>query len=162
MKRRPRRIESEVAKWLSLFSSRFLWDPVQRIPILGRTGPDITINQSKLVIDVKSRKSIPLSHIVSTLNIGHWGDLCGVRLRDVTSITHHLIEQRPSVVVERWYNHMDEWTQEYTVDGITALVLHRPGMWVELSTLIIHTKDWRRFYDHIERARRAGGVHASS
>src|SRR5512139_3927572 len=60
MKQRPRRVEREVASLLSDFFRSIGCSPVERIPVLGRTGPDMTINEVGLVVDVKSRLEVPL------------------------------------------------------------------------------------------------------
>ena len=59
MKARPRSVENEVAKYLSRKFAALELDPVERVPVLGRAGPDVSINQSQLAIDVKSRKEVP-------------------------------------------------------------------------------------------------------
>lgn len=59
MKARPRRAENRVAEVLSKIFSDVGKSPVKRIPVLGREGPDITWNEVKLIVDVKSRKANP-------------------------------------------------------------------------------------------------------
>ena len=34
-------------------------DPVERLPVIGRTGPDITMNKLALAVDIKSRLEVP-------------------------------------------------------------------------------------------------------
>jgi len=51
----------EVAKRLTAFFVSINMDPVERLPVIGRTGPDITMNQLGLVVDVKSRLEVPKS-----------------------------------------------------------------------------------------------------
>lgn len=59
MKRRPRRVEQKVAEHLTAFFAHLGLPEVKRIPVLGRTGPDIEINEFGLIVDVKSRQSVP-------------------------------------------------------------------------------------------------------
>ena len=65
MKQRPRRVEREIAKRITLVSEIVGADAVLRIPANGRTGPDIEINQLGLVMDVKSRESISKKMMVT-------------------------------------------------------------------------------------------------
>jgi len=58
-RRRWKRVEVRVAEILSEIFSDAGKDPVERIPILGRTGPDISHNQIELIVDVKSRHQVP-------------------------------------------------------------------------------------------------------
>ncbi len=58
MKARPRCVERSVAEALS----SILNTPVERIPVLGRTGPDLTYHPPlNLIVDVKSRINVPVS-----------------------------------------------------------------------------------------------------
>jgi hypothetical protein len=150
VKRRPRRIESEVARHLSLFSSQYGLSPVQRIPVLGRSGPDLTINELGLVIDVKSRLSAPKGwSVLQAGRVGEWGDLVAVRLGEIELLEEmgQVMPLYSSTLVTRWFSHMDQWTQAHHPDGITALVLHRPGLHVGNSTLVIKKEDRRKLYD---------------
>lgn len=142
MKPRPRSVEREVAEFLSHLYQINGYSPVKRIPILGRTGPDIEVNETKLVVDVKSRIAVPQSHLLKQGELGRFGDYVGVRMcehgnelkpRDI----------RPSVMVKDWLDHMDEWTKENVPSGISMIVLHRPGMRIANAICIVKTEDWR-------------------
>ena len=52
-------MENRVAAYLSALFAGIGLSPVERIPVLGRTGPDLTINELGLVVDVKSRQACP-------------------------------------------------------------------------------------------------------
>lgn len=152
MKARPRSVEREVAKHLTDFFLTIGCSPVERIPILGRTGPDITINEFKLVIDVKSRLEVPKMYFIHDDFILDFPDgLLGVRLENMHLLAAPLTKIRcsnfSSVLVRRWYDHMNEWTQEEVPDGINALVLHRPKMPIGKSLLIISKLNRRRFIE---------------
>lgn len=149
MKSRPRRIERDVAKYISLFSSQFGMSPVERIPVIGRTGPDIGVNELGLIIDVKSRLSIPKSYALEVDKVGIAGNLLACRLSQIELI----LDQEPIVrlsfskMIQDWWAHMDEWRRENHKNGITALVLHRPGTHVRNSILLINQTDRRKLYE---------------
>lgn len=150
MKARPRRVEREVAERLSRFSSKFGFKPVERVPVLGRTGPDITINELGLVIDVKSRLSVPKEYVLGKGEYRIFDYLLGVRLCEIERLFEFVptpIARVPSIQVARWFRHMDAWRKTYHERGITALVLHRPGMVYDHSTFLIHRNLRRVFYE---------------
>lgn len=129
MKARPRGVEREVAALLSKFFLSIGCSPVERIPVLGRTGPDITINELGLVVDVKSRIEVPVGtfydHTVSFSD--------GYSAVPLAKIHDLLISEGEPVSfkskqVDAWYAHMDEWTQKHQPDGISVLILHRPKL----------------------------------
>lgn len=151
MKARPRSVERKVASFLSEKFSSLGLSPVERIPVLGRTGPDVSINELGLVIDVKSRLEVPKSYFGHGGCITHYADehhLIGVKLCDFLLLfdISTPVEQSTarSLLVERYYAHMDEWTKEKYPSGITCLVLHRPKMPIGKSLLIISENDRRR------------------
>lgn len=151
MKRRPRRIESEVARHLTLFSQKRGCSPVERIPVLGRTGPDISINELELVVDVKSRKACPKSFELKPGEILRTDDgLIAVRLDELNLLYGNQRSSKEipaSVVVRRWLDHMDEWRQEHEADGISAIVLHRPGTRVSHAPFVIYRSERSKFND---------------
>ena len=145
MKRRPRRIEQMVAERLTSRFAIMGMSPVERIPVLGRTGPDITINESKLAIDVKSRLAVPVGSY--TIRDGKiYEDPTGllyVKLKsflliysDNLSTSEHLFT---SVAVRDWLDHMAEWSKEN--DSFPAVVIHRPGTWVDNAVFVIYADD---------------------
>ena len=145
MKRRPRRIEQMVAERLTSRFAIMGMSPVERIPVLGRTGPDITINESKLAIDVKSRLAVPVGSY--TIREGKiYEDPAGflyVKLKSFLLLysddlsTSELLF--PSVAVRDWLDHMAEWSKEN--DSVPTIVLHRPGTWVDNAVFVIYTDD---------------------
>lgn len=160
MKGRPRRIEREVAFELSSFFSVLGLDKVKRVPILGRTGPDIETNSFQLVVDVKSRQSVPKTPLPDKNEIVICSDKwAGVRLGQLpllADVNHFYIETeanvrqvKNSVVIQRWLDHMDEWTQANMPNGISGLVLHKSGgrMWVKHSLALIKLTHTGAFHD---------------
>jgi hypothetical protein len=138
MKERPRSVEREVALHLSNFSRLYRFKPIERIPILGRTGPDLTINELKLVVDVKSRLEVPKGIFYCALV--EFDGMLAVPLRQLGEIV--CSDPRPvdfiSKTVRDYYVHMDAWRRENFPDGISALVLHRPKKPIGLAMFIIH------------------------
>lgn len=152
MKGRPRSVERKIALNLTGFFESIGCSPVERIPVLGRTGPDISINEFGLVVDAKSRLQVPIGYIeIGTIEqfTGHGLDLIGVRMKDIPLLmTDEPISHKSifvSKTVSAWFNHMDEWTQQKYKTGITALVLHKPGLSISHAVLIISLEDRRRF-----------------
>ncbi len=152
MKAVPRRAEREVAALLSSHFTKLGMDPVERIPVLGRTGPDISINQMGMVIDVKSRKEVPsMSRLRKGELVAFGTTLIGIRLDELPG----LWETRPvatdirpySKMIVDWYGHMDEWTKANYPDGVSALALRRPGMPFGETTIVIDLYDWRKLHD---------------
>lgn len=165
MKGRPRRIEREVALHLSKYLATLGMGPVERIPVLGRTGPDVDVFPGlQIAVDVKSRKAIPKSYKLYGKHIQTWVDpheewdgwrqigcrLCDLDLLfDAENVSMHL-ERRMSSTIAAWLNHMSQWCGIEVVkeagkpmvvsepDNIPALVLHWPGTPVKNSTFLIY------------------------
>ena len=149
MKSRPRSVERKVAEYLTtMLFSDIGKAPVQRIPVLGRTGPDITMNSLSWVIDVKSRLQVPKG-VFCKEGLLDDGVFLSIRLSVIVDLTNTTFEcgRAPSFgkTVTDWWNHMDEWTREFCPDGLTMLILHKPRMPIGKSVVIIHKKDLRRF-----------------
>ncbi len=143
MKARPRAAEREIGRYLSNLTSALGMDEFERIPILGRTGPDLTINQSMLVIDIKSRLECPKRYFVDTPTA--FKELIALPLHQILTFDGMYIEKDySSKMVQSYWSHMDEWTQKKEPDGISAIILHRPHLAYKNSVIIFHTKDnWR-------------------
>ena len=150
MKARPRSVERKVAACLSQYFTQLHLSPVERIPVLGRTGPDLTINELGLVINVKTRLEVPKTIFRLYGPVIDFQDelhLVGIRLKDIHLLTEACNAQSldfSSALIHQWYLHMDSWTQENYPGGITALVLHRPKMPVGAALLILSQKHRRR------------------
>ena len=136
MKSRPRRVEREIAKILTEKFIQHGYDPVERIPVLGRTGPDISLNAFGLVVDVKSRIQVPKGCIVNEATM--FGDLIGIPVSEMDHLIEPVSDGPVSILVQRWFWHMDLWRVSKAPSGITALVLHRPKLPYGESILIIH------------------------
>ena len=134
MKSRPRKIERLVAEHLSRAFSDVGSSPVQRIPILGRTGPDITLNDKRLVVDVKSRLQCPRMMMAGKdeLVCFHTDglEIIGVRIGELPlrRRTFNGLRHEISSMAAEWLSHMEAWTRTDEPDGISAIILHIPGM----------------------------------
>lgn len=153
MKARPRRIEREVARCLSTFFLSLNLDEVERKPVTGRTGPDVTYNKEfKLIVDVKSRLEVPKGVMTRKEDelIRCPGEWIGCQLDDPKTLLNGgaIRDVKASKLVTRWLVHMDEWTAKNEPEGITALVLHRPGMEIKRSLLLIKLSHLRRFHEY--------------
>jgi hypothetical protein len=124
--------------------------PVERIPVLGRTGPDITINESRLAIDVKSRGKVPVSNYSIRAGKIHRDTgvdvLLYIKLKDFPLIysddlsTSELLFN--SAQVRQWIDHMAEWSRrDDKGNSIPAVVLHRPGTRVDNAVIVIRASD---------------------
>lgn len=151
MKPRPRHAERSIAEILSDFFSLYGYPPVRRIPVLGRTGPDIEINGFGLVVDVKSRLEVPKGVFFDRLV--SFCDYLAVPMEMLGELLISEAEpvQFASVLVDRYYNHMHEWTVENCPSGITAVVLHRPKKPYGKAMLIMKKQDRRRFIEQCKK-----------
>ena len=141
-------VEKEVAKCLTdVFSTS---EKFYRIPITGRTGPDITVNETNLVIDVKSRLVIPNFMFAGENVVNNYNyQFFGTRIENLTEFpkltTFPELEASEilpmSNLVLKWWNHMDEWAQKYHPGGIATIILHRSRMPIGQATVVIHQKD---------------------
>jgi hypothetical protein len=152
MKRTPRRAETEIAKLISAFSSRYGYQPVKRKPVIGRTGPDIEINELGLVVDVKNRKSVPLSAMPGPDQVLDFGDgLLAVRIGQLELLLDPSVstsKARPSKTVRAWWEHMDAWKREHYPEGITALAIRRPiKSPYALASFVIHSDERKMLWN---------------
>ena len=147
MKSRPRQAENRVAEILSDFFVNHGLSPVERIPILGREGPDITMNEARLVVDVKSRKECPASLLkdVKEYLKAYNHTLAVFRL---DSLDQALMDKscfanltKDSVMVTRWLDHMADWVASDTSGGIPAVVIHQPQLPYGQSALVMYQSD---------------------
>jgi hypothetical protein len=153
MKQRPRRVERKIAEIISAFSSLYGYSEVRRIPVLGREGPDIETNELGLVIDVKSRLEVPKLFVLSPGEfIAYPKSLIAVRLdeMELLSTSKPNLKRMGSVTVQRWFDHMHAWKIENQPDGITALVLHRPGQEWAASALVINSNERNKLCQKIQ------------
>lgn len=144
MKSRPRSVERDVAKCIQ--DIQRVWYPnavITRIPVLGRTGPDIWPGPMGLAIDVKSRLSMSKrimaqGYYTLFMEDGNQDVYIGCRLENLVEL---LREQRLYIKVVPankalldWWKHMDEWSQ---ANGrlTSAVVTHIPGTWIKNATI---------------------------
>jgi hypothetical protein len=126
MKSAPRRAENAVAMILSKHFANIGVDAVERIPVTGRVGPDITLNRLKLVVDVKNRAEVPDGIFHDTLV--EFGDFLAVPLDKFGTIFSEPVEIFfKSKIVSGYYLHMKEWTDAHEPDGIACVILHKSG-----------------------------------
>ena len=144
-------IAAELNKRLSVIGN---FTPIERIPLLGREGPDLTVNETRLVINVKSRESIHKRLIPGPFQILFCGDLVIFRLSELSCFQSILMDPIPvdsSRMLEDWYALMDRWTKEFQPDkGISAIILHRPRMPYGDAGVAIHFNDLRRLQCQIK------------
>lgn len=147
MQSRPRRVENKIAEELSAFFSENSLNPVERIPILGRTGPDLTINQSGLVLDVKSRQSCPQGVFNAVEETGK-AKSKSLAIYQLDRLQETFLEQqglymtcRDSKMVLTWLCHMQEWTDENMPWGTSGLILHKPELPYGKSVLVLCQSD---------------------
>ena len=166
MKSRPRRAENRIAEILSDFFVEQGLSPIDRIPVLGRTGPDLTVNESGLVVDVKSRQSCPkktfqaVSHTGKAHNKTHNAFQLQY-LEECLLMNEHVYSPLPySKMVDDWLKHMDEWTADNAPSGISALVVHRPQMPYGESVLILKSSDVGKLRQRLTNNNVIGGEKA--
>lgn len=120
MKARPRDVERETAAYLSQKFAAFNLTPIQRVPVIGRTGPDFQINESLLAIDVKSRSELPKYFWIERQGrkqkfvLRYSGGVVGVHLCQLELILSDVsISEDPLPLppdARRYLEHMTEWT----------------------------------------------------
>ena len=120
--------------------------PVERIPLLGREGPDLTVNETGLVINVKSRQCIPARFFPKPFQLLRVGDLVIFHLEEMClapqfEVTANL---KPWKQLQDWYDRMDKWTHEFQPDGVSAIFLHRPRLPYGNMGIAIHHDNLRR------------------
>jgi len=166
MKARPRKVEREIAELLSLFFSKIDLPKVKRIPTTGRTGPDIEINKMGLIVDVKSRLTCPKTlfpphgyiwrhetqHVIFTMD-----SLLNIEDMYVSEV------YKWSVQAMRWWSHMNDWKhhhyedwkikygKEHYPDGISAIVMHRPGMPYGNSAMVVSYNGLKKLQKRIDK-----------
>jgi hypothetical protein len=163
MKARPRSVENRVADMLNSHLSQIGMSTVERIPVLGRTGPDISINEMKLVVDVKSRIEVPKALFFPLLNPFQFDNMTAVRLVNLDRLWAENAQRScggecpdtarldfTSKTVRDYLAHMEEWTKESCKDGVSCIILHRPDLPIGSSVAIIYSTSRRRL---IENAR---------
>lgn len=152
MKARPRSVENRVADALNAHFKLLGMTPVERIPVLGRTGPDLSINELKLVVDVKSRIEVPKALFFPLRVPFHFENMVAVRLVDLNRLWVPDGSAVPldfsSKIVRGYLAHMEEWTAANVEGGISCVILHRPEMPIGSSVAIIYSNCRRRLYEY--------------
>jgi len=152
MKARPRYVERKVALYLTdnLFAP-LGFDPVERVPVIGRTGPDLAVNGSGLAIDVKSRLEVPagLWEIQKGQITRIGGRMLGLYLKDIRLLAGDLTISEDQIrsykTIDGYLDHMAGWCSEW---HIPALVLHRPMRHPEMkianAVFVMYKNDFGR------------------
>jgi hypothetical protein len=145
MKSRPRRAENGIARELNHVFVPLGFSEIKRIPVLGREGPDLTINETGLVVDVKSRKQCPKTYFTADEEVliseGN-PNLAAAAVKNLPKLDG-LKERRifDSVMVRRWVDHMDDWRRGECPQGISIIVLHRPRLPYGSSMVVFYLSD---------------------
>jgi hypothetical protein len=155
MKAREKRVERLVAAYISehILEPHGL-EPTKRIPVLGRTGPDMTVwPHFGVAVDVKSRKAISQRYRVRAGEVIQFGDHhIGVRLGDFEELFGAGIIRgyEPTKMVADWLEHMEEWCRWPGRSGshfISAIVLHWPRTYIKNTTFVIKISDRSILHD---------------
>lgn len=144
MKPRPRAAENGIAREINNIFIPLGFSEVKRIPVLGREGPDLTINETGLVIDVKSRKQCPSKFFSRENYLQTQGNIpiCAVSIENLPNLQNLTqVETFGSVMVRRWLDHMDNWRKTEKPEGISAIILHRPRLPYGKSMFVFYHSD---------------------
>lgn len=135
--KRWKSVERAVAAELNrVLSDAGKFSPIERIPLLGRDGPDVTINETGLVINVKSRKVIPDYLFPKANNILYSGKIMIFRLNELPTLFNG--EPKEACLIfnpkmglsstnhwgqlQEWYAEMDAWTQQLKIHTTTTIM----------------------------------------
>jgi hypothetical protein len=136
------------------FSDIGKFGPMERIPLLGREGPDLTVNESGLVVNVKSRLEISRSLFPRPSQMFFCGDLVIFRLAEIGCLHSALMDPLPidsSRMLMDWWELMEKWTKANEPErGISAIILHRPRLPYGDAAVVIHFNDLRRLQCQIK------------
>ncbi|MBN2500250.1 MAG: hypothetical protein JXB38_05740 [Anaerolineales bacterium] len=162
MKARPRDVENRVAEEFSKIFARYGLEPVERIPVLGRTGPDISINEAGFVIDVKSRLQCPKTYIYQDWQKHGIIKAGGVLLCPIKFFDEFVLqgEREPtpidfvSKMVAEWWCHMHGWTRDNCPDNYSMIVLHKPRLPIGNSIVVFLPYDRRPIHEQFANFRK--------
>ena len=141
MKARPRKVENRIAEELNRWFNQVGLSPIERIPVLGRAGPDFTKNELQLRLDAKSRLAIPKSMKCGE-EVIYFGMYAGVRLCDLDKLTRLSIRPvRASKTVARWVEKMEP-------NG--GVILHWPHTPIKHAVLIMRLEVWQSVLNRME------------
>jgi hypothetical protein len=149
-----KRVERMAAQELNMrLSGVGKFTPIERVPVNGREGPDLTINETGLVVNVKSRQKIHPRLLPGFCQLLFCGDLVIFRLEDITCFNTFLMDPIPvdsSKMLMDWYEKMDKWREAHHPDGISAIFLHRPQLPYGEMGVAIHFDKLRRLSCNIK------------
>jgi hypothetical protein len=139
-------VERKVAVGLNAIYSDVGKSTVGRLPVNGREGPDLSVNEVGLVVNVKSRQIVHPRLFPEPKQLLTIGDLVCFRLEDLARMNELVnnAETEPLKALVDWYWFMDKWTREFKPDGITCIIIHRPGMPIGKCGIVIHFNDLKR------------------
>jgi hypothetical protein len=157
-----KRVETKVAFELSKYFETVGMGKVKRIPILGRDGPDISVNESDLVIDVKHRQSNPKYLKITRKEIMRIGNyLLAVRIKDLALLAETNKKPATTVkgsrIVKGYLDHMKNHTRRLPNGEIPCVVLHYPNQKISDSILIIFNEDRSKLYERISTSKKLRG-----
>jgi hypothetical protein len=152
---RWKNVERSVAAQLNaVLSDIGNYSPIERIPLLGREGPDLTVNELGLVINVKSRKDFHPRLFPRAFQLLPIGDLVCFRLDNLLLADKYeaCTPTKPLKQLIEFYWFMDKWTREFEPAGITSIIIHRPRMPIGHAGVVVHNKDLRRLLCNLKTA----------
>jgi hypothetical protein len=131
------------------------FEPIERIPINGREGPDLTVNETGLVINVKSRKCIPDRLFPKPYQLLQFGNLVGFHAEQLyLAPQFEVTANLPSwKMLQDWYDRMESWTLTNQPDGISAILLHKPRMPYGNMAVVVHYDNLRRLQCNLNKTK---------
>lgn len=150
MKARPRYAENRIAVELNEIFVPLGYSPFMRQPVIGRTGPDLSINETGLVVDVKSRQTNPALYFAPSFTedgerqLVQYYDHCVIPIKCLEMLKNDMPVReriRQSKLVTNYLAHMHEWTMANLPDGISVIVLHKPNMPYGNALFIFYDSD---------------------
>jgi hypothetical protein len=157
MKRGPRQAETRFADYLSLHFGALGLSPVERVPVIGRTGPDITFNELWLAIDAKRREEVPISawKLTDTCTIVEYADgICVSQLKNFSRLLTsedppQKINEKSTKTISGYLEHMAGWKfhhkdmPELLRGAIPAVVCRKTGGRTANALFVIYKEDLR-------------------
>jgi len=143
---RWKRFERRVADEINSQVSQYGCKTETRIPVNGRTGPDIYFSEVGMAVSVKQRLAVPLSYEAPQDGVVLFGDLYAARLHHAFDLFRRLDKEGVtrqtkggSRVVARWHREILEWCEaQGDSSPFPVLVIAKPATWVRNATFLVH------------------------
>jgi len=157
-------VEKKIAEELNKYFSKIGMKNVERIPILGRNGPDLTVNESGLLIDVKHRLTNPKYLQLEDKQVAQVGSsLLMVKVKDIKLLaeTEKIdIILRGSRIVRGYYDHKYSHSRQkrYMPNGdvIPCNILQYPNCKYQDSVIIISKSDRSLLNERVSNSAKYG------